>query len=206
MWATKFPVRALPRRAREQGVAAVEFAVVAIIFFLFVFGTIEIARAMYICNTLQEVTRRAAALAATTDFSSSSAMQAVRRQAIFRDSPGPLAFAQPITDDYIKIDYMSIQKAGSTLTMTPIPSGSLPSSPAANYATCVKDRYASNCIRLVRVRVCEPDEGQACTRAPYQTLVSMIPLSFGLPESTTIVTAETLGLPGGVPSDPCECP
>jgi Flp pilus assembly protein TadG len=196
----------LTRRIREQGVAAVEFAVVAIIFFLFVFGIIEIARAMYICNTLQEVTRRAAALAAITDFSSTSAMQQVRQQAVFRESPGLLMFAQPITDDYVKIDYMSIQKSGSTLTMTPIPSGSLPSSPAVNYATCLKDPYASNCIRLVRVRVCEPDGSQACTRAPYQTLVSMIPLSFGLPESTTIVNAETLGLPGGVPPDPCGCP
>lgn len=203
MRAIKLPVRALARRTREQGVAAVEFAVVAIIFFLFVFGIMEIARAMYICNTLQEVTRRAAALAATTDFTSSSAMQEVRQQAIFRDSPGFLAFAQPITDDYIKIDYMSIQKSGLTLTMTQIPSGSLPSSPAANYATCVKDPYASNCIRLVRVRVCKPDGGQTCTRVPYQTLVSMIPLSFGLPESTTIVNAETLGLPEGVPA--CGC-
>ncbi|MCS0630491.1 pilus assembly protein [Telluria mixta] len=206
MRATKLPVRALARRTREQGVAAVEFAIVAIVFFLFVFGIIEIARAMYICNTLQEVTRRAAALAATADFSSTSAMQAVRQQAVFRDSPGLLLFAEPVTDDYVKIDYMSIQKSGSTLTMTPIPSGTLPSSPAVNYANCLKDPYAGNCIRLVRVRVCKPDGSQTCTRAPYQALVSMIPLSFDLPQSTTIVNAETLGLPGGVPPDPCGCP
>jgi hypothetical protein len=177
---------------------------VAVIFFLFVFGIIEIARAMYICNTVQEVTRRAAALAATSDFSSTDAMQQVRQQAIFRDSPGLLTFAQPITDDYVKIDYMSIQKSGSTLTMTPIPTGSLPSSPAVNYANCLKDPYGTSCIRLVRARVCEPDESQTCTPPPYQTLFSMIPLSFGLPAATTIVNAETLGLPEGVPA--CGCP
>jgi len=205
MRATKRLFRVRTTRPREAGVAAVEFAVVAVVFFLFVFGIIEFARAMYICNTLQEVTRRAAALAATTDFSSTTAMQAVRQQAVFRDSSGFLMFAQPVTDDYVKIDYMSIQKSGATLTMTPIPSGSLPGSPAVNYVNCLKDPYASNCIRLVRVRVCQPDAGQACTPAPYQALVSMIPFSFGLPESTTIVNAETLGLPGGVPPNSCGC-
>jgi hypothetical protein len=113
-------------------------------------------------------------------------------------------FAQPITDGYVKIDYMSIQKSGSTLTMTPIPSGSLPSSPAVNYANCLKDPYGTSCIRLVRARVCKPDESQTCTPPTYQTLFSMIPLSFGLPEATTIVNAETLGLPEGVPA--CGCP
>ena len=200
MRATKPPYRVRTIRSREHGVAAVEFAMVAVIFFLFVFGIIEIARAMYICNTLQEVTRRAAALAAISDFSSTEAMQQVRQQAVFRESPGLLMFAQPITDDYVKIDYMSIQKNGLTSTMTPIPSGSLPSSPAVNYANCLKNPYGSSCIRLVRARVCEPDESPTCTPASYQSLVSMIPLSFGLPEATTIVNAETLGLPEGVPA------
>jgi hypothetical protein len=194
------------RLRREQGVAAVEFALVAVVFFLFVFGIVEIARAMYICNTLQEVTRRAAALAATADFSSATAMQHVREQAVFRASPGGLMFAQPVTDDYVKIDYLSIHKDGSTLSMTPIPTGSLPGSPAVNYANCLKDPYGSDCIRLVRVRVCQPDGSDTCTPVPYQTLLSMIALTFGLPVSTTIVNAETLGLPEGLPPDPCGCP
>ncbi|WP_229503831.1 TadE/TadG family type IV pilus assembly protein [Massilia putida] len=206
MRANKSLFRVRMARSREQGVAAVEFALVAVLFFLFVFGIVEIARAMYICNTLQEVTRRGAALAATADFSSTSAMQLVRQQAVFRESSGLLMFAQPVTDDYVKIDYMSIQKSGTTLTMSPIPTGSLPSSPAANYANCLKDPYGSNCIRLVRARICQPDGSQTCTPVPYQSLVSMIPLSFGLPESTTIVNAETLGLPGGLPPDTCGCP
>jgi hypothetical protein len=206
MQANKPTYRVRATRARERGVAAVEFALVAVLFFLLFFGIIEIARAMYICNTLQEVTRRAAALAATTDFSSATAMQRVREQAVLRESPGFLMFAQPVTDEYVKIDYLSIHKDGPTLTMTPIPTGSLPSSPAVNYANCLKDPYGSDCIRLVRARVCEPDAGAACARVPYQSLVSLVTLSFGLPESTTIVNAETLGLPEGVPPDPCGCP
>jgi hypothetical protein len=206
MQANKTTYRVLAIRTREQGVAAVEFALVALLFFLLFFGIVEIARAMYICNTLQEVTRRAAALAATTDFSSASAMQRVREQAVFRGSPGFLAFAEPVTDQHVKIDYMSIQKAGTTLTMVPIPTGSLPSSPAVNYANCLKDSYGGDCIRLVRVRVCEPDASAACEPVPYQSLVSLVTLSFGLPESTTIVNAETLGLPEGTPADTCGCP
>jgi len=206
MQANKPTYRVPATRTRQQGVAAVEFALVAMLFFLLFFGIVEIARAMYICNTLQEVTRRAAALAATADFSSATAMQRVREQAVFRESPGFLVFAQPVTDDHVKIDYMSIRKDGTTLTMTPIPTGSLPSSPAANYANCLKDPYGNDCIRLVRVRVCEPGGGDACDSVPYQSLVSLVTLSFGLPQSTTIVNAETLGLPEGVPADPCGCP
>lgn len=206
MQASKPTYRVRTARARERGVAAVEFALVALLFFLLVFGMIEIARAMYICNTLQEITRRAAALAATTDFTSTADMQRVREQAVFRESPGFLVFAQPVTDAHVRIDYMSIHKDGTTLTMTAIPTGSLPSSPAVNYANCLKDPYGSNCIRLVRARVCDPDGSDACDRVPYQSLVSLVTLSFGLPEATTIVNAETLGLPEGTPSGPCACP
>jgi len=56
------------RLRNQTGAAAVEFAFVAIIFFTLFFGVVEIARAMYISNTLQEVTRRAAELATNTDF------------------------------------------------------------------------------------------------------------------------------------------
>lgn len=188
---------------KAQGVAAVEFGLVAPIFLLLVFGVIEVARAMYICNTLQEVTRRGAALAATTDFSDATAMQHVRERAVLRDSPGLLAFADPVSDQHIKIDYMSIQKSGSNLTMEPIPAGSLPASPAVNYANCLRNPYGSDCIRFVRVRVCEQDDTSSCTQVPYSSLVPLVPLPFNLPASTTVVNAETLGMPEGTP--PCGC-
>jgi len=158
---------------------------------------------MYVCNTLQEVTRKGAALAATTDFSNATAMQAVREQAVLRSSPGVLVFAEPITDRHVKIDYMSIQKSGTDLIMTPIPIGSLPTSPAANFANCLRDSYGSDCIRFVRVRVCQPDGSANCMPVQYQTFVSLIALPFKLPPSTTIVNAETLGMPEG--PLPCGC-
>jgi hypothetical protein len=199
MQAIKHPIRVRSPRRKQQGAAAVEFALVALPFFLILFVVVEVARAMYVCNTLQEVTRRAAALAANADFSSETAMQDVREQAVFRDSPGTLMFADPITEAYVKIDYMSIQRSGTSLTKVAIPSGGLPASPAVNSGNCLTDPYSESCIRLVRVRICEPTDGASCTPVTYQSLISIVPLPFGLPVSTTIVNAETLGLPAGTP-------
>lgn len=190
-------------RRKQHGVAAVEFALVALVFFLLFFGIVEVARAMYIINTLQEVTRRAAAFAANADFSNATTLQRVRERAIYRDSPGFLVFAEPVTDKHIVIDYLWIQKAGNSMAMMPIPSGGLPANPEANFANCQANPYSENCIRLVRVRVCETASADDCERVRYRNLVSLVPFTFGLPASVTVVPAETLGLPAGVP--PCEC-
>jgi hypothetical protein len=181
--------------ANAAGRGGRRVALVAVFFFTLVFGILEVARAMYICNTLQEVTRQAAALATNTDFSDGAAMQKVRERAVFRTSPGLLVFADPITDQHINIDYMRVRRNGRALTMEPIPTASLPASPAENHANCVRDPYGDSCIRLVRVRVCQPGSGEQCTRVPYRTLISLIPLPFPLPGAVTIANAETLGMP-----------
>jgi hypothetical protein len=188
------------RPARQRGVAAIEFAFVAVIFFLLFFGIIELARAMYLCNTLQEVTRRAAALAVNTDFSDAAAMQSVRQQAVFRTSPGLLAFGDPITDQNVKIDYLQIPSDSSVpVSMT----GTLPASPQENRVNCMRDPNAVNCIQLVRVRIClAGGDSGSCDPVPYKGLVSLIPLAFNLPRATTIAKAETLGMPPGMP---CGC-
>ena len=190
-------------RRKQHGTTAVEFAVVSFVFFALFFGIVEMARAMYVINTLQEVTRRAAAFAANSDFSNAGIMQEVREHAIFRNSPGYLVFAQPVADTHIVIDYLWIQRIGGTLTMLPISPGSMPASPAANFANCLGDPYSERCIRLVRVRVRASAGPDHCEPVRYQPLVSLVPFSFGLPASKTIVAAETLGMPAGVPT--CEC-
>lgn len=194
-------VRNLRRPAPTQrGVAAVEFSLVAIIFFTLFFGIVEVARAMYIFNTLQEVTRRAAALAANTDFSNQAAMQRVREQALFRTSPGTLLFADPVSDQHIKIDYLRIPASASSV---PVSMQVLPADPRANRVNCTSNPNASNCIRLVRARVCLPsDDSEVCDRVPYQALVRLIPFMFTIPSSATVATIETLGMPPGVP---CGC-
>lgn len=190
----------MPAR-RQQGGAAVEFAVVVGVFLTLVFGIVEMARAMYICNTLQEVTRRAAAMAANTDFTNGTAIQQVREYGVLRNSPGFLPFAEPVTDAHVKIDYMAITNGEDGLEKAPIPTGSLPASPAENRTICMSDPNDARCIRLVRVRICKPGPND-CDPVPYESIVSLIPIPFPLPQSLTIVTAETLGLPAGLPPTP----
>lgn len=177
----------------------VEFALVLTIFFTFIFGVIELARAMYLINTLQESTRRAAAAAAVTNFSDQAAMDRVRQRAIFRDSAGPLLLGPPVTDEHIRIDYMSLTNDGTgQLSLQPV--SSMPPCPARNRLICLADPNDSRCIRFVRARVCDPDSGSACRPVRYQTLAPLIHLPINLPKATTIVTAETLGfLPGMTP-------
>lgn len=201
MPATNPFVTRLPTSQEQRGFAAVEFAFVALMFFTLVFGIIEVARAMYICNTLQEVTRMAAAKAANADFSDPAALQTIRQKSIFRDSPGTLVFAEPISDQHVRIDYMYIpQNAVAPVAIT----SALPASPEQNRLNCTRDTNAADCVRLVRVRICKPDGGANCDPVPYQTLVSIISLPFLLPVATTIAKVESLGMPPKV-SNSCGC-
>ena len=54
------------------------------------------------------------------------------------------------------------------------------------------------CIRFVRVRLCLPGSAAACDPVPYAPMVGLDALSafhFDLPRFTTIVPAQTLGMP-----------
>lgn len=52
------------KRRKETGAAMVEFAIVAWVFFLLLFGVIEFARLLFTFNTLTEMARRGARVAA----------------------------------------------------------------------------------------------------------------------------------------------
>jgi hypothetical protein len=188
MWATK----------RQRGATAAEFALCAVIFFSAMFFVVELARAVYLLNTLQEATRRAAALAAVSDFSDPGVMNQVRQAAVLRDAPGTLLLGAPVTDAHVRIDYLSLARAsGGSMTMTPIPAASLPACPARARIQCVANPYGDSCIRLVRVRICAPGADD-CQAVPYQPLLPLTGIHFPLPQATTIVKAESLGFqPGG---------
>jgi hypothetical protein len=190
--------RAFNARPRQAGSVAVEFSLVAIVFFTIVFATLELARMEFLLNTLEEVTRRAAAAAANVDYRDTTALQQVQQNAIFRTSSGPLALGTPVTSDNVKIDYLSVPKA----SWTPSHMSALPTCPAGNRSNCMTDPNADNCIRFVRARVCESVDGAGnCETLPYQTVFPFFNLSgMKLPSSETIVPAGTLGaVPGAMP-------
>lgn len=163
-------------------------------------AVIELARAMYIYNTLEIMTQRAAVLAANVDFRDAGAMSAVRQKAIFRDSPGALILGAPITDAHVRIDYLALPYAG-TPTLTVIPTASLPACPVNNRITCMKDPYDASCIRFVRVQICDPAATDTCNSVQYKTLFSLVSLPLRLPKATAITSVETLG--ASVGDAPC---
>lgn len=190
----------IKHRSKQDGVAAVEFAVVAILFFLIVFAIIEFARAMYMYNTMAEVTRRAAHAAANISFTDPDALDLARKQAVLDETNGNLPFGSPITYKNIRIEYLSLPSKKSALQI--IPPGSMPSCPATNRVTCMTDLNGSDCIRAVQARICqEKTNTGTCTPVRYRSLISLIPLPLQLPTSLTIASAETLGYRTG--DTPC---
>lgn len=179
---------------RQDGVAAVEFALVIIPFLIVVFGIMEIARAMYMFNTLAEVTRRAAHAAANASFKDDDALETVRKHAVFDEASGTLPFGAPVTYRNIRIEYLKLRNKALELEI--ITPSALPSCPAKNRLNCMKDPNSATetCIRAVQARVCqEGQSGDTCTPMRYQTIFPFIYLPLDLPTSLTTVTAETLG-------------
>lgn len=188
-------MRRADRRGAGAGAVTAEFALVLMIFLTVVCAVLELARVMYMFNTLQMVTSRAAALAANADFSNAAAMNAVRQRAVFRTSPGMLAIGAPVTDAHVRIDYLSLAPSGTA--MTPIAATSLPTCAANNRPICMRDPYDASCVRLVRARICDPAVAGECRNVAYQALFSFINLPIMLPRAMVITPAETLGAPPG---------
>jgi hypothetical protein len=178
---------------KQRGGASVEFALLAIIFLSFLFGVLEIARAIYLFNILPEVTRRAGTLAANSRFDTST-LAAIRKEALFPDRNGNLLFGAPITPAHLRIDYLSIARDSVTGAVTPQSISIMPACPTKNRANCLANPYDASCIRLVRVRICQPGDGDTCTQVPYKMQFPFVDLSrLRLPRSETIVPANTLG-------------
>lgn len=183
--------------AVSLGVVTLEFALALPVFLLFVFFMLEAARAMFLWNTLQEVTRRAARNAAVTDFSCASAMTALRRNAVFRDSDGPLLIAGGITQDNVVIDYLWQDGAGALQPLA----GALPAGPAQNRTNCMVNPGGGSCIQFVRVRICSLD---GCAPVPYEPLLPWLPMpAVTLPTAATVVRAESLGYRTGAAGATC---
>jgi hypothetical protein len=178
----------------QAGTAAVEFAVVALFFFTLVFGILEIARIMYVINTLQEVTRRAAAAAVNVYPTDTAALASLKQDAVFRSSPGELLLGPPITDSYVRIEYLAHD-------LSVIPASSLPSCAATNQQTCMANPRSDNCIHFVQVQVCDPSNTSTCVSAQSHAMFPLVNLPIPLPKALTISPVETLGYKRGV--SPC---
>nr|WP_314635776.1 TadE/TadG family type IV pilus assembly protein [uncultured Janthinobacterium sp.] len=192
-------IKSPSRRPRQGGVFAVEFGMLALLFFLFVFAMLEVARAVYMWNLVHEITRRAARGAAVTDFSNAAALQAVREHAVLRAGPGSLPLGGGISDAYVRIDYLSLASG----TPATLPVSALPGCPQRNRINCLNDPHGASCIRFVRARLCLPGQGARCDSVPYRPILPLLGLVFPsgakavrLPSGATVAVAESLGYPG----------
>jgi hypothetical protein len=177
----------------QWGTTSIEFALLAVVFFVFVFGILEVARAMYLINTLQEVTRRAAATAVNVGFGT-AALDQIRSSAMFADNSGNLLLGAPITPAHLKIEYLSASRDSTSGAMQLHVVSNMPSCAARNRLNCLANPYADNCVRFVKVRVCQPDGASTCTPVPYQSLFPIAGFStLKLPRSTTIAAVQGLG-------------
>lgn len=120
---------ALPRIAgsrRQRGVAAVEFAIVGLVFFIIMFGVIEIGRMMFARTLLEEGVRRGARLAVVCPLNDPAILSA----AVYGDGGGSSRLLNGLTTANMRVDYLN-------------GAGAVVANPAGNYLQ----------IRFVRVSV-----------------------------------------------------
>jgi hypothetical protein len=178
------------RRAAQRGSTAVEFAMTSLIFFTFILGIFEGARAMYLWSTMAEVTRRAARAAAVTDFSCASAMDLLSKHALFRTTSGGVPMGGAIDETYLDITYL---KSDASTPVSP-----MPADPAQNLINCTINPNGDSCIRFVQVRLCAP--GSSCSRVSYTPMVGLDHLfpAMNFPTFAAITPVTSLGRKPGV--------
>ncbi len=171
-------------QVNQRGVAALEFALVVVPFFLLLLGVIEFGRLMYLWNTVQEVTRSAARQAVVTDFTNTSAIAQLKQVAVFRSNAGTLPAATEVSDVMVNITYL--QSDGATAVAP------MPTDPGDNISACLDVTRASSCIKFVQVQVCT---GSPCGPVTFQPMVGLFSYlgALTIPVSTVRMPAESLG-------------
>ncbi|MES2104106.1 MAG: TadE family protein [Pseudomonadota bacterium] len=188
----------------QRGATTVEMALVLTVFIILLFAALELGRAMYLWNTLQQVTRQAARDAIVTDFTDANAMAKIRQNAVFRGTtgtnPGALVAAQEITDAAVRITYHSIDAGGNlqdvNFTITP-------TCPPKVITDCLAAPNGATCIRFVQARICDPANAAGCDPIKYQAMVLPAFISgfanLHLPVASSIMPAESLGFRPSMP-------
>lgn len=155
----------------QRGVATIEFALIATIFFTLLFGILEFGRMMYVFNSMQEITRRGAREAVVRWIDQTST---VRTLALFGGTSLPAG--AELTAANIKIDYL--KKNGAVVT-------SFPFDPADNLSACGDITRTDSCIYSVRVSI---------VNLNYIPMVSLFSfLNMALPGSSSTMHAESMG-------------
>lgn len=178
-------------KTKQRGAAAVEFGIIAILFFTLLFGIIEMGRLFYVWNTIQEVTRRAARAAVVTDFTNPTAINAVKQDAVFGGST--LVAAPEVSPASVQITYLDLNR-------NVINDNDLPDSPTENAQACADQAVPpaeTVCIGFVQVSLSQQScQGNTCTYSPliYQPMSGLFSyFALSIPVSTVTMPAESMG-------------
>lgn len=178
-------------KTKQRGAAAVEFGIIAILFFTLLFGIIEMGRLFYVWNTVQEVTRRAARAAVVTDFTNPTAINAVKQDAVFGGST--LVAAPEVSPASVQITYLDLNR-------NVINDNDLPDSPTENAQACADQAVPpaeTVCIGFVQVSLSQQScQGNTCTYSPliYQPMSGLFSyFALSIPVSTVTMPAESMG-------------
>ena len=156
---------------KQQGVAAVEFALICMLFFTILFAILEFGRMMYVYNTMQEVTRRGARAAVVRWVDQTAAIKSI---AFFGGTAIPAGVE--VTPADMTIEYLN--QAGGT-------SSPQPTDPGDNLSACGDALRTAECIYSVRVSI---------TGVSYSPMVGLFSfLGINLPPARVIMHAESLG-------------
>ncbi len=161
----------LPLRRRTLGVATVEFALVCLVFFTLLFGALEFARLLYVYNSLQEVTRRAAREMTVRWISDEASVKTLALFGAAALPGGPEVNSASISIEYLAAD-------GSAVTV-------FPGSPGDNLSACGDANRTASCIFSVRVSI------NNIRYSPMLTLFGFLNLT--LPTSSVTMHAESMG-------------
>lgn len=184
----------------QGGATAVEFAMVVVLLVVLLLGIVELGRFLYLFNTVQEVTRRAAreAVVSCTDQTTQNGIRS--RAVLGNGSIGALLPAGgEVTDARVVIDYLDKNQVRIDRYIA------CPSPYNGNILKCEADD--ADCIKFVRVRVCSYQNQNRCDPVKYVPMIGLfspnpnnplmgmryINLGIDIPGSTVIMPAESLG-------------
>lgn len=178
------------KRSEQRGAAAVEFALIAMVFFTLLLGIVEFGRFLYLFNTVQEVTRNAARMQVVRWV---TAKCEVQRAAVFQGGTSCAEVSLPagpeVTNTKISIGFYNTyaDALGQTNELMSYYSGK---NQTDNLVNCLLTN--DKCIRFVRASFTDASGNSNLQYVPMIPLFSY--LSISLPGSTVIMPAESMGL------------
>ncbi len=169
---------------RQCGAAAIEFALIAMVFVTTAVAMLEVARAMYMWSMLASVTRTVARAAIVTS-PAPGALNPARIKAIQAGPDGKsTAFGADVTVDTIQVKYLSLQ-------LNPV--AAVPANGNDNIDTCQLDPAGPACVRFVQVQLCQA--GTDCNQLEFKPVLPFLP-NIKVPTFLTLLPVQGMGCTG----------